>query len=138
MIDLSQIPGLERLYEDIERTILGKVDTMLKGFRPSGLAALRVAGGSGGAGPAGPPGPPGADATPLTGDVTTSGHVSTLVALHGVPITSAAPNDGEFLVYSAALNRIVWRPGEITTPANAVTSNGDLVTSGGEYVTSTP
>jgi hypothetical protein len=36
------------------------------------------------------------------------------------------------------LNKLVWRPVDLTTPDNAVTSNGDLVTSGGVYVTSTP
>jgi hypothetical protein len=75
---------------------------------------------------------------PLTGDVTTVGNAATIAALHGIPITTAPPNDGEMLVYNAALNKLVWRPVDLTTPDNAVTSNGDLVTSGGVYVTSTP
>lgn len=77
----------------------------------------------------------------LTGDVVTSPTVpgqTRIDSLHSIPITNDTPNDGEFLVYSAALNKLVWRPGELTTPSDVVTSDGDLVTSGGVYVTSTP
>lgn len=89
--------------------------------------AIQAGGGSGGG-----------SSAPLTGDVTTAGSVSTLQALHGIPFTTATPVDGDFLVYSASANKLVWRAGEITTPDFAVVHDGDLVYSGGELVISTP
>lgn len=75
---------------------------------------------------------------PLTGDVTTSGNAATIAALHGIPITTTAPTDGESLYYDASINTLVWRPVTLTTPEDAITSGGDLVTSGGIYVIASP
>lgn len=74
----------------------------------------------------------------LTGDVTTAGSVATVRGLQGLPITTAPPSDGEFLVWSASAGKLVWRTGELTTPTDAVTSGGIVVTSGGEIVIHTP
>jgi len=96
-------------------------------------------GGTGGAagatGPPGPDGAPGADATPLTGDVTTSGHAATVERLRSLPITTAAPTVGEFLMWDGSL--LVWRPATVTTPDAGVTEGGTLVVDGGVYVIET-
>ena len=96
---------------------------------------------AGPAGPAGPPGPPGADGSgsvTLTGDVTTDGAAATLRALRDILFTTAVPHDGEFLMYLASENKIVWRPAENITPAYAVTDGGDLVYDGGIIVIESP